>query len=189
MVKINKIFTASNFLSFLRLLIAIPLWFLFDSFTLTNIKLVIFIISIFAVITDFLDGYLARKRNEITELGKIIDPLADKILVGIVILKLFLLNKIPEYYFWMIIMRDAIIFLGGIYLAHKIGEVLPSNLIGKITVTVISIVLLLIVAGIRSSNIIFIIFYYSSIILTFVSLITYILRAIDCLKKKNYGTI
>jgi CDP-diacylglycerol--glycerol-3-phosphate 3-phosphatidyltransferase len=189
MIKKREIFTTSNLLSFLRLLTAIPLWFLFNDFESSNVKVLILLTGVLCMLTDFLDGYLARKRDEITEFGKIIDPLADKVVVGIVMLKLFLLSKIPDYYFWMIILRDIIIFLGGIYLTKKIGKVLPSNYIGKITVIVIAIVLLLVVAGLKNYNAFFISAYYLSIVLIFVSLFTYILRAIDYLKKKNYGTI
>jgi cardiolipin synthase (CMP-forming) len=189
MINKREIFTASNLLSFLRLLAAIPLWFLLGNFNSSNVKIIILAAGALCMLTDFLDGYIARKRNEVTEFGKIIDPLADKVIVGTVILKLFLLNKIPDYYFWMIILRDIIIFLGGIYLATKLGKVLPSNYVGKITVTVIAVVILLVIAGIKNSNAIFIFAFYLSIILIFVSLITYILRAIDYLKKKDYGTI
>ena len=51
-------------------------------------------------ITDMLDGYLARKFNEVTELGKIIDPLADKIAIGVIILKLYLIGIIPRVLFY-----------------------------------------------------------------------------------------
>ncbi len=67
-----------------------------------------------AAITDILDGYLARKFNQVTEFGKIIDPLADKIAIGAIIIKLFIIGVIPLYYFFMIIVRDVLIFLGGI---------------------------------------------------------------------------
>lgn len=189
MIKNSEIFTASNYLSFVRLLAAVPLWFLFNSFELTYIKVIIFVIALFCMLTDFLDGYLARKRNEITEVGKIIDPLADKVLVAVVVLKLFLLNEIPSYYFWIIILRDVLIFIGGILLTKKLGKVLPSNYVGKITVNLISIVILMVVAGISKNNIVYILLYYVSIVFIFLSLMAYIVRARDYIKKGNYGTI
>ncbi|MEJ2615571.1 MAG: CDP-alcohol phosphatidyltransferase family protein [Ignavibacteriaceae bacterium] len=130
----KEIYTKSNIISLFRLLLAIPLWFLLDGFNSPNIRYITFAVCLIASFSDILDGYLARKYNEVTEFGKIIDPLADKIAVGAIIIKLYLLGQIAAYYFLMIILRDIIIFLGGMFVAKKIGRVLPSNVLGKITV-------------------------------------------------------
>lgn len=192
----EKVFTISNILSFLRFLLAIPVWILLGNLGTSagqtgsaNIRFIVLGICLIMMLTDFLDGYFARKRNEITEIGKIIDPLADKIGVGVIVLRLFLLDMLPAYYFWIVVLRDAIILIGGIYVTSKIGKVLPSNYVGKVTVTIISIVMVLVIVGIQQDNLIYLIFYYASIVLIFVSLITYIIRATEYLKKKNYGTI
>lgn len=185
----NEIVTRSNFLSLLRLLLAIPFWFLLDNLQSPDIKYFTFGLALFAVGTDFLDGYLARKRNEITEFGKIIDPVADKIIVGIVVIKLFLIGEIPIYYLLMILGRDILILLGGIFVSRKIGKVLPSNMLGKITVSSIAIVILLIILQINRENIIFLFFYVLSILLIFISLIGYSIRAKEFIKQKNYGSV
>lgn len=179
----KEIFTISNFLSFIRLFLAIPIWFLLDD--LESNRILISLLGITAVITDVLDGYLARKLNQITEFGKIIDPLGDKILVGVIIIKFYFLNLIPDYYFYLIIGRDILIFLVGIYISKILGKVLPSNMLGKITVLVISVIILLIFNGIGINNIIFKLLYLSSIILIFVSMIAYGIRALEFLKQKN----
>src|SRR5512139_694870 len=101
----SKIFNVSNSLSFLRLLLVIPAWIAFNNFDQTS-RYIVAGIGIFAAITDILDGYLARKLNQITEFGKIIDPLADKVLVIFVVFNLFLIGDIPEYYFYLILARD-----------------------------------------------------------------------------------
>ncbi len=103
---IEEISTPSNFLSMLRLVLAVPLWYLFDYLYNPHVRLIILIICVFAAVTDILDGYLARKYDQVTEFGKIIDPLADKIAVGAIIIKLFTLSEIPLYYFIMILGRD-----------------------------------------------------------------------------------
>ncbi len=85
-------------------------------------------------ISDLLDGYFARSRNEISELGKIIDPLADKITVIFVVLILLYQGVIPTYYFLITVMRDIIILSGGLYLKYRKNITLQSNWFGKIAV-------------------------------------------------------
>ena len=185
----REIYTKSNIISLFRLFLAIPLWFLLDSFGSPEIRYITFAVCLLASFSDILDGYLARKYNEVTEFGKIIDPLADKVAVGVIIIKLFLLDQIPAYYFLMIILRDVIIFLGGMFVAKKIGRVLPSNVLGKITVINIGIVILFIILQLNGSNLIYKLLYASSIVLIFASLIGYIIRAKEFLKRKNYGSV
>ena len=185
----KEIYTKSNLLSLLRLLLVIPFWILLDNFGDPNVRYFTFALCIFGAITDVLDGYLARKFNEVTEFGKIIDPLADKIVIGVIILKLYLIGIIPTYYFIMIIGRDLIIFLGGIFITSRIKRVLPSNMLGKITVTNIGIVIMLFILRVDTSYLIFKMIYGLSIVLIFVSLIGYIIRASEFLKQKNYESI
>lgn len=181
----KEIFTISNGISLLRFLLVVPFWFLLDHLDSQSIRLVIFSLCIFAAATDMLDGYLARKLNQVTEVGKIIDPLADKTAMGLIVIKLYLIGEIQGFYFYSIILRDLLIFLGGIYVTRKIGRVLPSNKLGKITVLNIGIVILFILSGLSKDHIIYLIFYYSSIILIYASLTAYFIRAKEFLAKKN----
>jgi len=185
----KEIYTKSNIISLFRLFLAIPLWFLLGDFNSPNIRYITFTVCLIASFSDILDGYIARKYNEVTEFGKIIDPLADKIVVGVIIIKLYALGEIPSYYFLMIILRDIIIFLGGMFVAKKIDRVLPSNVLGKITVINIGIVILLIILQFNGNNLVYKLLYASSIVLIFASLVGYIIRAKEFLKRKNYGSI
>ncbi|MGE5350882.1 MAG: CDP-alcohol phosphatidyltransferase family protein [Acidobacteriota bacterium] len=181
MIRIRDFYTRSNLLSLTRLLLSVPVFFLLSRMeNSVSYRIEIIAILVFAAATDFLDGYLARKYNEISEAGKIIDPLADKVLVGVVAIQLFLLGYVPPIYFFSVIGRDLIIFLGGIYVTNKLGKVLPSNLLGKITVTFIAAYLLSIIFGLKES-LIYDILYYISLILVYGSLIAYIIRAKESL--------
>ncbi|MGE5431421.1 MAG: CDP-alcohol phosphatidyltransferase family protein [Syntrophomonadaceae bacterium] len=181
MIRFRDVYTRSNLLSLTRLLLSFPVYFLLARMeNSVNYRIEIIAILVFAALTDFLDGYLARKYNEISEVGKIIDPLADKALIGVVTIQLFLLGHIPPVYFFSVIGRDLIIFLGGIYVTKKIGKVLPSNLLGKITVTFIAAYLLAIIFGFKDS-IIYDYLYYISLILVYGSLLAYIIRAKESL--------
>jgi Phosphatidylglycerophosphate synthase len=53
---------------------------------------------LFAASTDMLDGYLARKLNQVTEVGKIIDPLADKAAMALIVIKLYLIGEISGFF-------------------------------------------------------------------------------------------
>lgn len=180
----DKIFTISNLISFLRLLLVIPLWFLLDQYSNHTVRYITFALCVFAAATDMLDGYLARKLNQITELGKIIDPLADKAAMAVIVIKLYIIGEINDFYFLSILLRDVLIFLGGIYVSRKLGKVLPSNKLGKLTVLNIGFVILFILLGFNKDNVVFDIFYYSSIILIFLSFIAYVIRAKEFLLKK-----
>ena len=89
----------------------------------------------------------------------------------------------------MIVGRDLLIFLGGIFITNKIKRVLPSNMLGKITVINIGIVILLFILRVDTTNLIFKMIYGLSIVLIFVSLIGYIIRAIEFLRQKEYESI
>jgi cardiolipin synthase (CMP-forming) len=184
MINIKEINTVSNYLSILRLLLAIPFWILLDHFDSPYFRHMLFSLILFASFTDIMDGYLARKMNQITEFGKIIDPLADKFCIGLIVTKLFLIHQIPSYYFFMIIGRDILIFIGGIILTKKLGRVLPSNMLGKITVLIIGIVIILILLDVDRSTIYYKIIYGSSLLLIVASFAAYTLRGIEFLKAK-----
>ena len=188
LVNFKEIHTKSNYLSLFRLFLAIPLWILADKIPQDETyKYVILGIMILGIITDVLDGWLARKFDEITEIGKIIDPLADKVAIGTIILKLYLIGEIPEFYFWVIIFRDLIIFVGGILVSKFIGKVLPSNLLGKLTVLSIGFYLMGLMLNSPLIPWLYNFLYYFSLIMSFASVIGYGIRGYESImwKKKN----
>lgn len=92
-------------------------------------------------VTDLLDGYLARKLNQVSELGKIIDPLADKIAVGFIAVFMFLKGLIPVWFIIIVILRDLLILIFGLFLKKKKKLVLMSNYPGKIAAFTIGLAL------------------------------------------------
>lgn len=137
----KEIFYLSNLLSVLRILLLIPLGYLmifeFDS---KNTLIIAIVLCMY--LSDLLDGYLARKWNQVSEFGKIIDPLADKISVSVIALILLYLGKIPLWFVLIILLRDIVILGCGIYLDKKKDIRLMSNYPGKIAVFFIGVVLL-----------------------------------------------
>lgn len=187
MIKINKIHTISNYLSLSRILLVIPIFFFLQNLEQSNYnRYIAAILMIAAALTDYLDGYFARKYDEVSELGKIIDPLADKIAVGIIVILLYLNNVLPQFILIVVLARDILIFLGGLIISNKIGKVLPSNLLGKITVFILGIYLLLLVLGLRSYPTLFNYFNYLIVFMSLISLFGYIIRSLEALRyKKN----
>ena len=173
----------SNLISIFRILLVFPTaYFLSNIESDPNSRIIVILFFVGAYLSDLLDGFLARKFNQITEFGKIIDPLADKIFVGVVVLQLYFMNEIPEYFFWIIISRDIIIFIGGILVSRVIGKVLPSNLLGKLTVASIASFFLVVVSGAGESNWIYNLFLYLSIFMSFASIVGYGIRGYENVK-------
>ncbi len=94
------------------------------------------IIFIIASITDKLDGYIARSRNEITTFGKFLDPIADKILVLAAMLILVEMAKLPAWIPIIVLFREFIVSGYRLVAVEKGGEVIAASIWGKLkTVT------------------------------------------------------
>lgn len=129
-----NIWTYSNAISLLRMLLVVPAVWLLSM----NENTYAAAIGFLAYATDLLDGWVARRRNEISEAGKIIDPLADKVFVGAVVIALTWLGRLPLWFVSAVIARDILIFCTGIWATKKLGYVLPSNYTGKAAVLMIA---------------------------------------------------
>ncbi len=137
-IKLRDFFYISNLLSLLRLFLGVPIFILLGysdpiSFTLVSI------LGATAIITDYFDGYFARKYNQITELGKIIDPIADKICSAFVLLGLTVFRGYPWGVLVLLMYRDILILIFGTIISKKKGEVVSSIFLGKLNTTIIGI--------------------------------------------------
>ncbi|NPA39794.1 MAG: CDP-alcohol phosphatidyltransferase family protein [Thermodesulfobacteria bacterium] len=108
-------------------------------------KLVLFLI-VTAGISDFLDGYLARKLKSCTTTGKILDPIADKVLINIAFIWLLYLKKIPALLVGLVLAKDISLGLGAILLLIKFKSRfhLSPRYLGKIS-TAVQLVFLVVV--------------------------------------------
>jgi CDP-diacylglycerol--glycerol-3-phosphate 3-phosphatidyltransferase len=129
----NPFFTISNLLSISRAVLAIPFAIVMLSDSPHARWWGIFILAL-ATLTDKLDGVVARKYNQVTEWGKILDPLADKIGMAIVAMVLVKRALIPLWFVLGLVGRDLLILAGGIYIKRSRGLVLQSNQLGKWTI-------------------------------------------------------
>lgn len=98
--------------------------------------LIIDLIFIIASITDKLDGYIARSRNQVTTFGKFLDPLADKILVLAAMVMLVEIEKIPAWIPIIVLAREFIVSGYRLIAVEKGGKVIAASVWGKLkTVT------------------------------------------------------
>lgn len=119
--------TIANLLTIFRLLIA-PL--IFPAFASDNPVWVI-LIWVTAAATDILDGWVARKRGESSELGKILDPLADKLVMGFSFLALVIWYDLPLWMGLTYIIKESVQVVGGAFFYFKGSRVKASNAWGK----------------------------------------------------------
>jgi cardiolipin synthase len=85
------------------------------------------------MVFDILDGFLARRLHQITELGKVLDPLGDKLAVGALVITLTIFKGFPIWAAAIIIIRDLILLIGALVFMNQ-GKPTPmSNLPGKLT--------------------------------------------------------
>ncbi len=119
-----------NLLSIARIALVYPI---LNNIYLGNFKISV-VFFLVASLTDALDGFLARKMNWQTDLGRILDPVADKLLLSGTIFILWLNNFIPFYIFIIFITRDAAILTGAAIQMSIIESDTPApNLLGKLT--------------------------------------------------------
>lgn len=134
LIEKGKVFTLSNFLSFIRLIGAFYLYYLVINHLTEAALLLTFVL----IVTDFADGYFARKLNQVSELGKVLDPIADKFCVGLAIIALYQEYGLPFWITALIIGRDVAILIGSLVLVSRLPYVTPSAWPGKIAVSIIS---------------------------------------------------
>ena len=175
----------ANILSIIRIIL-IPLMIYFFAFDLNKTNMIATLIFIISSLTDFFDGYIARKYNQVTVFGEIIDPIADKLLVSVALI--LIVHKFEMIYFTLcsIILISRELTISGLreYAAqHAHGFKISVSSLGKIktTIQMISITMMFLLSN--QSNQLMWSFTY---ILLFISVLISLLSLIDYLKKMTY---
>ena len=160
-----------NFICIVRIILIIPIVFLLWN---QDYHLSLFLIAI-AGLSDFLDGFLAKRNNWRSELGAMLDPTADKLLLVSLFITLYKMNLIPYWLTVSVIMRDAMIIFGLSLYRYFIGKpkLLPSQ-ISKVN-TFIQIIFVLLVIGGQILEIL----YIPTVIFGSIVFVTSILSGLD----------
>jgi cardiolipin synthase (CMP-forming) len=136
---LGRFWTIPNMLSLFRLVLVVPITYLI---IVDGPLLWVFGLVLFAVATDYFDGRIARWSNTVSEWGKVLDPLADKVAAVMVVMALVIRGSLPLWLLVIILVRDMLIILGGVMLTKRTGKVVMSLMAGKIAVSVLALTVL-----------------------------------------------
>ncbi|NNE71683.1 MAG: CDP-alcohol phosphatidyltransferase family protein [Rhodothermales bacterium] len=136
---LGRFWTVPNMLSMVRLVLVMPLAYLI----LVDGPLYwMMILLVLIVATDYFDGRIARWSQTVSEWGKVLDPMADKMAGGLVVMALAINGALPLWLLAVVAARDLAILVGGAVITKRTGVVLMSLPSGKIAVTALAITVL-----------------------------------------------
>ena len=152
----------------------------------SELKLAAVVVYAVAAISDFFDGYIARRFQASSNLGKILDPLGDKLMTFSVMLCITIDGLIPVAPIIVVGVKEVLMAVGG-FVLHKVAkvEILPSNIIGKTSTVVFFVVFvtLILFRDIHRGVAIGLISFAMG--LTFIALASYFSRYIKVMKNRK----
>ena len=127
----NTIINLPNMITIFRIML-VPVLFLLLLFSPGKLQS-FFAGLVFSVasISDCVDGYIARRMNLVTDFGKFIDPLADKLLVGVVLIMMIPLGRVPLWIVAVILGREVMVTLLRVISMRKGNKVIEASMTGK----------------------------------------------------------
>lgn len=136
-----------------------------------------FVVFVLAATTDSLDGYLARRYNDVTRLGQFLDPLADKLLIGAGLFTLVVFRGFPIWAAIVIVTREVAVSVVRSVGARR-GKAMPASLPGKIKTAIqIPMVLVWLLPRVGAIRPVQDVFVYAAVILTILSGILFLKRS------------
>lgn len=129
----RRIITIPNLLSVLRLVLVV----FFEVYYFTNRKSLAFAVLLVSCLTDAVDGWIARRFHQITVLGKILDPVADKIFTISTLLTLCIGGALKWWFVGALFLKEAMMLVGGAIFISSTGRVIAARWYGKMTTIVV----------------------------------------------------
>jgi CDP-diacylglycerol--glycerol-3-phosphate 3-phosphatidyltransferase len=169
-----------NILSFFRiLLIPFIIFFIFNSDSKSSIWA--FLLFLIAAFTDYLDGFIARTTDSITEFGKRLDPIADRLLIISSLIGLLMIERISLIGTIIVVARDIFTAIGYLFLMTK-GKYLAVSIFGKISTLVLMISIATLLLKLHPYDIYI---FYTACCLSLLSGIDYLVKFNKLLKSEK----
>ena len=141
----KDIFTIPNMLSLFRLVLAVLMLQLFYATGIEDKRVRMTVLVLLSAVTDFLDGKIARKFHMVSELGKILDPVADKVTQGVLIICLLTKYKALEFVLPLFLVKEGYMAIAGARVLEKTNKNEGAMWYGKINTVVFYIVMFLLI--------------------------------------------
>ncbi|MEA2076569.1 MAG: CDP-alcohol phosphatidyltransferase family protein [Candidatus Marinimicrobia bacterium] len=178
----TRYFTAANMISMARIVLTIPAIWLFA----TDRWVWGLIILGVCVISDWVDGFVARITHEVSDFGKFIDPLADKVVAAAMILLMIIRMDFPIWFLTLLIVRDTSIYIMKRILYKRQGIVTGANITGKLFISVLTIAgVLWLLEFYLSLNLYAIYVLYLATLLMFISWVIYGIQSAKMFKSRR----
>lgn len=170
----------ANILTVLRLVLTgVFLYVMFASWSGRNaVAAVVFGL---AVLTDWLDGLIARTAGRITEVGKLLDPLADRLLLITAVVALYLRDGLPALWALILLLTRDILIMGGYLYLKRQGEKMAVTNLGKIATAALMLSFILLIAGFQQVIWIF----YLGLALYLISGVNYVWEGRRLIERNN----
>ena len=133
----GPLFNIPNLISLSR----IPIVFIACLFLVQKSLFPLLVVIFLGVFSDFLDGIIARRTDSISDWGKILDPLSDKVAIGVFIITMAIIKAVPLWFVILFLTRDALIAAGGLFVTKRLGSPPSSNIWGKLSTLTVSVYL------------------------------------------------
>jgi CDP-diacylglycerol--glycerol-3-phosphate 3-phosphatidyltransferase len=175
----KRYFTAANIISMARIVLTIPAVWLFA----TDRWVWGLIILGICVVSDWLDGFVARKTHEVSDFGKFIDPVADKVVAAGMIVLMIIRMDFPLWFLIVLTVRDASIYITKRIFYNKYKIVNGANIAGKMFIFVLTIAgVLWLLEFYLGLNLYAIYVLYLSTLLMLISWVAYAVQSVKLFK-------
>lgn len=141
---LSKILTLANQITFSRILMTPVIVFLLYYPSSRLLSLFAMLLFVIVSLTDILDGYLARRENAVTAIGKLLDPVADKVLICSTLIMLTYTQRVPAWLTIIIVVREVLV-TGLRAVAAESGYIIQADVLGKLKTVLQNIALSLLI--------------------------------------------
>ena len=146
-VKVRELGTLPNLISLSRLIMVIPAAYLIKINTESGNRLLL-LLAVLIILSDFIDGYLSRRMGLVTDLGKLLDPVVDKVCMFIGLLSLIFYRGFPASLAVFLVYRDLLIIIIGFIIIRKSQQAIMANFWGKLNTLLVSLTMFLFMIGV-----------------------------------------